>query len=301
MRALICYNPFSGKQSFEKNLNYVVKRLKTKYEEVDAFRSLDEKSITTYIKNFGEKYNLIIVAGGDGSLNEAINGLMTLTNRPKLAYIPVGTVNDVGHMLKLKKSIKGVMRIVLDNHSELLDVCKIQNKFFIYAAGVGNFTNVSYDAPSKLKKRLGRMAYFFEAIRELQQDETINLTIETPTAKFSGKYYVMLALNSKRIAGFSIHRKRPTKLNDGIIDLTLVSKRRFRLSIFNLASFFLFGDRAKSGVTSIQVSKVRILSDKELSYNVDGEFAFKTDNVTLEVYQKAIEIIVNKKIKKRYF
>lgn len=301
MQALICYNPFSGKQNFETNLDYVIKRLKTKYDEVDVFRSINIRTITTYVASFGGNYDLVIVAGGDGSLNEAINGIMQLTKRPTLAYIPVGTVNDVGNMLKLKKDIKGVMNIILANNSVKMDVCKIKNQHFIYAAGVGNFTNVSYEAPSKLKKHLGRMAYFIEAARELKADETMDLTIETKDSTFKGKYYVLLALNSKRIAGFSLHRNIHPKLNDGIIDITILTKAKFRLSVFYLILFFLFGDRWHSGVETIRTDYVKIKSATPLSYNVDGEFAFSEKEVEINVIKEAIDLIVSKKVKKKYF
>ncbi len=302
MQALICYNPFSGKQKFEKKLDYVTKRLKTKYDEVDVFRSIDAKTITTYVENFGSNYDLLLVAGGDGSLHEAINGLMRLERKPRLAYIPMGTVNDVGHMLKLKKNIKGVMDLVLASKSVKMDVCKISNQYFIYAAGAGSFTNVSYDAPSKLKKHFGRMAYFIEAARELKADETITLELDDGNGNvIKDKYYVILALNSKRIAGFRLYRNEPPKLNDGIIDLSLITKSKFKLSIFYLAFFFLLGDRMPGGVKTIRTNKMTLRSEAPLSYNVDGEFAFKEKEVTIEVIKEAIDIIVSDKARKRYF
>ncbi len=301
VQALICYNPFSGKQNFEDNLDYVVKRLKEKYDEVDIFRSINVKTITTYITSFGSNYDIILVAGGDGSLNEAINGVMKLEKKPTLAYIPVGTVNDVGNMLKLKKNIKGVMDTILAGNKVKMDVCQIQDRYFIYAAGVGSFTNVSYEAPSKLKKHLGRMAYFLEAAKELKADETMNLEIELPEKKYTGKYYVLLALNSKRIAGFSLHRYIHPKLNDGIIDFTMLTKAKFKMSIIYLIFFFLFGDRWHNGVETIRTNHIRIKSDIPLSYNVDGEFAFSEKEVEIKVIKQAINIIVSNKVKKKYF
>ncbi len=301
MKALICYNPFSGKQTIEKKLDYIIKRLKSRYDVVDCYRSLLEKSITTYIKNFGHNYSLILVAGGDGSLNEAVNGVMSLSNKPTIAYIPFGTVNDVGHMLKLNKNIRKVMDIILNNEPVKMDICKIYDRYFVYASAVGNFTNVSYKAPSRLKKHFGKMAYFMEAARELKADETIYLTLENDNLKITGKYYVMLALNSKRIAGFRLYRTKPPKLNDGLIDITLLRKQKFKTSIFYLIFFFLFGDHLKRGVETICVNNIKINSPTALSYNVDGEFAFSSNEVSIEVVHEAINIIVNNKIKKNYF
>ena len=301
MKALICYNPFSGRQKFEKHLYYVQKRLKEKYEVVDIFRSLYEKSITKYIESFAEQYDLLVVVGGDGSLNEAINGLMHIEKRPTLAYIPMGTVNDVGHMLKLKKNIKGVVKIILAGHTAKMDVCKIADKYFAYGCGIGKFTNVSYDVPAKLKKRFGRMAYFIEAAKHLQLTEKMNLTIKVNDLVLRDDFYVVLALNGRRVAGFRPHRSIEPKLNDGVIDLTLISKAKLRLSIYNLIFFFLFGDRYKVGIKNIRFNSCEIISDEEVAYNVDGEYAFSKKSVKIEVEKQAIGIIINKKVAKKYF
>ncbi len=301
MKALICYNPFSGKQKFEKYLNYVTKKLKTKYEEIQVFRSLYEKSITAYITNFASYYDLVIVAGGDGSLNEAINGFMNLEVRPVLAYIPVGTVNDVGNSLKLKKNIKGIVRIILNGKAVKIDVGKIENRYFLYGCGIGKFTNVSYDAPKTLKKRYGRLAYFIEAAKHLKDNEKMNLKIEVDGEEISEDFYVVLILNGTRIAGFNPRRKIKPKFNDGIFDLTLVSKAILRLSLYNLLFFFIFGEKYKIGIRNLRINKCKITSEEEIAYNVDGEFAFSKKEVTIEVVRRAISVVVNKKTMRKYF
>lgn len=301
MKALICYNPFSGKQKIEKYLEYIEQRLHTKFEVVDLFRSLYEKTITRYIISFASNYDLLLVIGGDGSLNEAVNGLMNIENKPTLAYIPMGTVNDVGHMLKLNKRIKKCLDIILEGHTAKMDVCQIEDKYFSYGCGIGKFTNVSYDVPLKAKKRFGRMAYFIEAAKHLQANEKMTLKIETEDGIVEDNFYVVLALNGRRVAGFKPHRDVKPKLNDGIIDLTLISIAPLRLSLYNLIFFFLLGERYKIGIKYIKINKCKIISEEEIPYNVDGEYAFSKKEVEIKVIKEAINIIVNKKILKKYF
>lgn len=301
MQALVCYNPFSGKQKFERHLPYVTRQLETKYAKVDVFRSLYKKAITTYIESYGKDYDLIVIAGGDGSLNEAITGLMKLEKRPVLAYIPFGTVNDVGHLLKLKRSIKGVLKIILEGKTAKMDIGKIEDKYFAYGCGIGKFTNVSYDVPNKLKKRFGKLAYFIEAAKHLQKTEKMNLKIYCNGEEIKEDFYVVLVLNSARIAGFRPHRVVKPKLNDGIFDLTLVSKAIMRLSIYNLIFFFLLGERYKIGLKNLKISNCKIVSEEEVAYNVDGEYAFKKKEVSIEVVKEAISIIVSEKALKKYF
>ena len=82
------------------------------------------------------------------------------------------------------------------------------------------------------------------------------------------------------------------------------SKKLISLSAvvpFNLIFFFLFGEHYKLGFKNLRISNCKIISDEEVAYNVDGEYAFKKKEVNIEVYKQAIDIIINKKIAKKYF
>lgn len=303
MDCLIAYNPYSGKEKFIKHKDYVINRLKEKFARIDVFCSDGEKSITRKIKEYGSFYKCVIVCGGDGTLNEAINGLMLVPEpvRPILAYLPFGTVNDVGHMLGLNKNIKKIINDILALNYVNMDVCRLNDKYFTYAAATGKFTSVSYEAKKSLKKHFGRMAYFLEAFKRLKDKEKIKVQINVNGKNIEESYYVVLALNSKQLAGFNLYRRKPIKLNDGIIDLTLVKTKRFNFSFINLGMFFLFGDHWKKGITSISTNSFKIISENELAFNVDGELAFNSSVAECVVINKAIKIVVPKKTKKKYF
>lgn len=303
MNALIVYNPMSGKQNFANKIDYLKNQLLKKYEKVDVFRSVMAKSIAHHILKHGLKYSLIVVSGGDGTLNEVINGIMEIDEnmRPPLAYIPTGTVNDVGHMLKLKKALKKACKIILSSEPVKMDVIKVNSQYFVYAAAAGQFTNVSYDVSSKMKKRFGKMAYYMSCISLLTKEEKMEMQVETETEKFSGLYYVVLALNSKRIAGFSLFKKKIPKLDDGLFDVTFFDINKFHLSFINLGGYFAFGDIWQSGIKTVTCSKIRLITKEETSYNIDGEFAGKEHDITMEVVPRAISIIVNKSARKKYF
>ena len=103
MKTLIIYNSYSGKNKIIRKIEYIKSRLKEKYNVVDCYESKSKYDIKNYILLCANQYNTILIAGGDGSLNEAINGLMLLKEKPILGYIPMGTCNDFGHSLGLKK------------------------------------------------------------------------------------------------------------------------------------------------------------------------------------------------------
>ena len=104
MRALVVYNVYSGKSKIVKHIDYICQKLKSKYEIVETFASVGPNSIRDYVVQNAGDYDLVVASGGDGSINEVINGLMMIKNRPTLAYVPTGTCNDTGKTLGLKKN-----------------------------------------------------------------------------------------------------------------------------------------------------------------------------------------------------
>ena len=106
MKLLIAYNSFSGKGSNTDILEYIKTELSDLYNVIDVYQTEGEKSITNHIASCGSDYDTILTIGGDGTVNEAINGIMQLEKKPKLAIIPYGTCNDIAKSLGLKRPKK---------------------------------------------------------------------------------------------------------------------------------------------------------------------------------------------------
>lgn len=302
MKALICYNPKSGKQKVGNNLDYIKKRLKTKYENIDVYTTTGPKSIVGYLKENAKKYDLILISGGDGTLNETITGIIEQESRPVISYIPGGTCNDVGSMLNLKKRIKKAMDLTLSGEVVKMDICQANNKYFAYVVGSGKFIDISYVTPHKLKKRLGKVAYFLYGAKELNSRKKYHLSFEFDGTKKEGNYYVFLGMNSDHISGFHIFRKKHIKLNDGLINLTLIPANGLA-SFPKLITFMLRGERAffKYGIEHYTVSEVDVKSSEAIDFNVDGELAFVSDECHIKVLKEQMRIIVPKKTKEKYF
>ncbi len=300
MKALICYNPYSGKQKVGKNLEYIKGRLKTKYNQIDVYTTTGVGSLTEHLKKVANSYDFILVSGGDGTFNETITGLIQGGSKTKLGYIPGGTCNDVGTMLGLPKNIKKAMKLMLEETSVGMDICKADEKYFAYVFGVGKFIDISYVTPSRLKRKFGRMAYFYYGIKEFVQDINMHVKINTNITEVEGDYYVVLGLNSNHVAGFKIFRKKKIKLNDGHFDLTLIQKKG--VSWPRLFRFMIFGDLAlKYGISTITTSSVTLQFNEPIACNTDGEFAFKKSNCHIEILKEAINIVVPSKTKKKLF
>jgi len=301
MKCLLVYNPYSKSRKAAKRVDYIKNILGKKYDTVDVFCTKGVKTITDCVSEKCNSYDLIVVCGGDGTVNETINGLMKADSKTPIGIIPTGTCNDLAKMLNFSKNINKQLDLILNGSIVKMDTCKINESYYTYASAIGKYTDVSYTAKRPIKRIFGRLAYFIAGIREFPKYTKLDLRINVDRNQIIGRFYVILALNTDRVAGFNIHRIKPVKLNDGIIDLTLVEKNGNSITWPRLAKFFIRGDKQKKGVKNIQVKHIEIECDEPFNINADGELACKTNHVVIDVCKERLNIIVSDDIKNKYF
>ena len=272
----------------------VVEELK-KYNifDVSIFKPTYKKEISIYLANNSSRFELVIVFGGDGTLNEALNGLMSKTCRPKLLYVPTGTVNDFGHYLKIPSNFKETFKLLL-NEVSFIDICKVNEMYFLYVMACGKFSGISYGANiNNSKKSLGIVYYYLRAFKEFLKHKSKGFIINNL------KCSLFLGLNVWRIAGFNLGNKKGNKLNDGMIDVVFFKDTTF-LNTIAIGLFLLFGIKLKGVVRKERVSSLNIKCDSKKQFNTDGEESYFTDKVNMVVLRESLEIYLPKESVKKY-
>lgn len=300
MKALIIYNGFSGKNKIDNKLEYIISRLKVKYNKVDLYKTKSRYDIKEYVISNASNYDTLIIIGGDGSINEAINGLILVKNKPLLAYIPAGTCNDFGNSLGLKKSLDKIIDIILEGETVLVNVNKINTDYFIYGMALGNFTEVSYDTSHNNKKRWGVIAYFIKAIKYLFIDNSFSCELVINDKVINKKCFCLMVLNSRFLASFKLRFKR-ILLNDNELRIVVINKKNRLINIIDLILFFLLGEKYNHNIEYYKANNIKIKSSELLRFNLDGENVPRLKEVNVNVIPKVFEVIVDKDIKNKYF
>ena len=161
-RLLFFINPNAGHAEIRSSLMEVLAIFCKGGYEPTVHMTTGPRDITRQIAERGTQYDLIVCTGGDGTLNEAVSGLMALPyeKRPPLGYIPGGTVNDVASTLGLSKDTVRAAQEIMDGHPFPLDIGSFgPDRFFTYVAAFGIFTDVPYETPQEDKRIWGRLAY----------------------------------------------------------------------------------------------------------------------------------------------
>lgn len=291
------YNPESGSGKIINHLEFIKNAFLSKGHTIDYLPTKKRKHAEHIAQT--SKYDMLLVAGGDGTINEVVNGLMASDHKPIVAYIPTGTVNDVGSMLGIPKNIKKALKLILENPIvRSMDITKINDRYFVYAAATGKFAKSSYDIKRTYKKRYGAISYFLRGSMDLFQSYNIPVEIKYDAGIWRGICSLILLLNGARVAGVRLNRMK-SKLNDGVIEARFFKREPGVL--FRMFGFFASGglyDTKKN--KTIRSSKFSIDMPKTFEWNTDGEYAFKGP-VEVEVISKAIQIVVHPKRHKKHF
>ncbi|MBO0378058.1 diacylglycerol kinase [Staphylococcus warneri] len=274
-RARIIYNPTSGKELFKRMLPDVLIKLEKAGYETSAYATEREGDATLEAERaLKQQYDILIVAGGDGTLNEVVNGIAEQPNRPKLGVIPMGTVNDFGRALQLPNDIMGALDVIIEGHSTKVDIGKMNNRYFINLAAGGQLTQVSYETPSKLKSIVGSFAYYIKGFEMLPQMKAVDLRIEYDDKVFQGEALLFLLGLTNSMAGFE-KLVPDAKLDDGYYTLIIVEKANLA-ELGHIMTLASRGEHTKHPKVIYEKAKsINISSYTEMQLNVDGEYGGK--------------------------
>ncbi|MCD6482146.1 MAG: diacylglycerol kinase family lipid kinase [Candidatus Izimaplasma sp.] len=298
LRCQIIYNPESGKRDFVNYLDYVESRLIKAGYQVDIVATKKQKhAIDLAKKACEEKYDLLVISGGDGTLHECINGIAVSQYKPKIGYIPSGTACDLASTLKIPKNVSKAVDIILTGVPVKMDIVKSTNGYFMYVTAIGTYVDISYVTNSKFKRYFGYFAYIFTGIKEFFTIPMIKTEIIHDKGIYKGYFSLILVINSQKIAGFDFVN-RPI-LDDGKVDVIIY---RYIPFINNFLYFLsiVSGPRVLPFVHRFRTSKLDVYTNHPHKWNMDGEES-KSGNLNIEVVKQAIEIIVKPSVKVKCF
>ena len=281
---LVIYNPNARKGKIKEVMPYILERLSTKFKPCEAVQSKSAEDMIDLARKNSEKYNCIVVAGGDGSIHNVINGVKQGKGRPTLGFLPYGTVNDVCHTLNVPRDLDKAIDVILRGETVKYDIMQEGDNYMIYTFAGGMFVSTSFKTSTTFKRIMGKLAYFITGAKQLFSMRTLPLTVTIDGERHHGRYIMMMVLNSTSAAGFKINKERD--IDDGLIDVILVEKKRsYVKALFVLLKMFLFGlnsVRKSKNVVIQKCKNVKIENHSNEPFTQDGEEAkFLTKEISI--------------------
>ncbi len=301
MKCVFIYNPQSGRGKIAKKIEFIKRRLRTVYQEVNVCITQTAEQLEEKVYSYADEYDAIVFSGGDGTFNHVLHGLKG--KRVQLGYIPSGTVNDIARSLKIPRSLNGALNVVLQGRSCALDCMRINGeRYAMYIAAAGAFTSATYETPQAQKRALGMLAYAVRVVKKNMKLQIFPLTIEKEDLEVSSEAVLVLTMNGRSVAGFPINRDG--RMTDGKIEVAVIRQVKKpnlfqRLDkFFSLASLFLFGCRVpKKDVYFISGEKFTFRTGEDVVWDFDGEEGVR-GSVTIEACPRCVRLFVPKNNKK---
>ncbi|WP_379970912.1 diacylglycerol kinase [Ectobacillus sp. sgz5001026] len=275
-RARVIYNPTSGRELFKRYLPDVLHKLEQAGYETSCHATTGEGDATKAAREAAKRgFDVVIAAGGDGTLNEVVNGLVGPGKRPKFGILPVGTTNDFARAIGVSRSIEEATDIICQGHSIPLDIGRANDKYFINIAGGGRITEVTYEVPSKLKTMLGQLAYYLKGIEMLPSLHPTYVEIEYDGKVLCEEITLFLITNTNSVGGFE--KLAPeASINDGMFDL-LILKKGTLADLIKAASQAVRGEHLNNPqILYTQANRIKVNTPDKLMINLDGEYGGDT-------------------------
>lgn len=298
---LIC-NKESGKGIKTETLDRIIRKIESHGYKANLYITQKKGDAKEYVKNL-EYRDLVLSIGGDGTFNEVVSGNQQRKEKLVLSHIPVGTTNDLGHMLGLNKNILRNVDKILTGRVKQVDLGLINGQPFAYVAGFGKFINVPYETSRKLKKRIGHLAYLLNGLKEffhVTKLYELEYTINGET--YHGFYSLILISNANRIAGFNNIYKE-VKLDDDQFEIMFCNITRRKDLVKTLMLLMRTGITNVPGIfchTSNEI-EIKFKEDFQNRWTIDGE-DLQDDRKTFKVtIDKDLQMLVPKKNIKKLF
>ena len=272
-KCVIIMNPESGR----------TKKLDSKKDFYDILRKHDyeteikytkkAKDATKIVQELDDEIDLVISAGGDGTLNEVVTGNMKREHKLVIANLPMGTTNDVANMYGYTRNYQNNLEILLSGVKKNVDVCFIDDKVFVYVACLGDYVDMAYKTPRPLKKKYGKLAYVMYALKRLgKKINNYDIKYKIDGKEYSGNYSFIFITNATRIAGVD-DIYYDVKLDDNMFEIALASPKN-KADMLKMAIQVTTRDiKNIPGVTYYQTDnfEIEFLKKLKTSWCIDGE------------------------------
>ena len=250
---------------------------------------------TRYASALGREFDLVVCHGGDGTLNETINGLMSIPAeyRPQVSYLPGGSTNDFAASLSISPEPAVAAQSAMRLQPRALDVGRFNDRHFVYVASFGAFTKASYSVPQDVKNVFGHFAYILEGVRDLDTLRPYRMKLTADGEVFDGEYLFGAVSNSTSIAGMMKLAPEDVQFDDGEFELLLVPVPKTPAATQALINALLYQDYGNSeGLIFRHVRHVTAETEESIPWTLDGEYVPGAPKVDISIVENGIEMLL---------
>ncbi|ARW07419.1 YegS/Rv2252/BmrU family lipid kinase [Bacillus atrophaeus] len=289
-KALLIYNGNAGKKNIEKTLGSVVPILSQSIDELIIKPTRRKDDAYQFCKTLDDTIDILFVLGGDGTIHECINGIAALDKKPAVGILPGGTCNDFSRELGIPQNLQKAAEALVSGKKISVDVCKMNDRFFLNFWGIGLITETSNNINETEKALFGKISYFTSALRTVSSAQPFPVKLNIDGEEREDEAVMLLVMNGQYIGTNRIPLP-DASITDGLADILICRSTNLtalrELMNMEQGTFENFAGE----LSYIQASKVKIETESEMKVDTDGEVYTHTPGV-IEVLNQHIEMLI---------
>ena len=271
--AMIIINPSAGKEKAKEFEDTIIKELESNYSKIEVRYTKGAGDATKFAKDASKNnYDLVVALGGDGTVNETVNGLAGFDKPPTLGIIPMGTVNDLARALKIPMQTERAIKLLSSGHTKQIDIGLANDRYFTNVLAVGNAAKAIHNVDVEEKSRIGPLAYVIAVAKEILEDDNFTINLEMDNENWTGDISVLII---GLIGSFGGNSSILSNVGVGDGNFHIFAIKRLNVAeVLKMAPSLIMGRISESDNVSCFSSKNIKISTKDskvFESDVDGE------------------------------
>ena len=291
-KLLFIMNPYAGTKKANRYLTDIIAIFNRADYDVLTYMTAAPGDCITAVEQKAAGMDLVVCAGGDGTFNETVTGLLRAGLDIPVGYIPAGSTNDFATSLKLPTNILDAARNIVEGEPVTYDVGRFGERYFSYVASFGAFTRTSYATPQSVKNALGHTAYLLSGIQELSQIRNFHVRFDLDDGGFIEDDFIFGAIsNSTSMGGILTLDPKQVDMRDGKFELLLVRAPKNLVEIGECIQALQTQKYNCAMITFRSTQSVRITEGANMIWTLNGERQEGSDMVQVENCHHAIRLL----------
>lgn len=291
-RLLFVLNPQAGQRKANRFMPDMIRLFIEAGYRVEPYVTGASGEATEVIARCPRKYDLVVCAGGDGTLNETISGMMAAGLDCPVGYVPCGTTNDYASSIGLSPDVMQATRDILSGRAQTVDVGIFNGRCFVYTATCGAFAKASYTTPQAAKNVLGHAAYVLEGMRDLTAIKPVHMRVRADELALEDDFIFCSVTNSTTVGGILQLDAQLVALNDGRFEVTMVRNPVNPAQLSSIIVGLTTQSVPNDMIHFFSARRIGIECATPVEWTLDGEREPATKTVTLENRHSAFRIMV---------
>lgn len=291
-KLLFVFNPRSGKGLIKNHLLDIVDTMVKSGYDVTTYTTQSRGDATRKVREDGAEYDRIVCSGGDGTLDEVVTGMREGDLHMPLGYIPAGSTNDFARTLGIPSDMVKAAQIAVGENMFPCDVGQFNEDTFIYIAGFGLFTEISYETPQEFKNVFGHAAYILSAAKSLAAIPSYLMQVEVNGEVFEDRFIYGMITNSVSVAGFKGVTGKDVQLDDGVFEVTLVKTPTNPIEFNEIIGYLTGVLHETDMVYACKASEVKVRSRSSVTWTLDGENGGEHWGVDIKNHHQKLNFVI---------